>query len=104
MKTKPILAVALLLSSCVSSEFRAPAAKLTSADELGKICRIDTADHIAYMGSDETFHYFFHSKLFASESFKVAKTNINWIETFPLGSGKPRLVSFPKSEKDPDRR
>jgi hypothetical protein len=90
----PLLFVATMIFSSCASSFSENRAKEVTPQFLASICRDDPADHIAYFGSDSTYHYFFHVQLFGGGSYKVEKREMRYPEEFPLSSGRepPLLI------------
>jgi hypothetical protein len=86
------LGVCLLLNSGCSASFRPRRATTTTAAYLLTICRDETTDHLAYMGSDAQFDYVFHSQLFGGGTYRVPVSAWHLKRTFPLGTGKPYVL------------
>lgn len=80
---------ALLLNAC---GFHAQLAHKTTPALLASRAYVETTDHIAYMGSDGKYHYFYHDLLFSPASYKIPVSDLALKNTFPLGEGKPRLI------------
>jgi hypothetical protein len=89
-----LLAVAGALFLCACSHtFNPKSARIATPNELLSIWRADTTDHVAYMGSDERFHYIFHDQLGGSDSYRVPREQLTLQRTFPLGSGESYVIT-----------
>ncbi len=84
-----VFACSVLLAGC---SFRPLFAKNTTPQRLAPLAHQDTTDHIAYMGSDEKYHYFHHSRLFSNRSYKILVSDLYLKRTFPLNHGQPYVI------------
>jgi hypothetical protein len=87
-----VTSVALLLCAC-SHSFNTKTAGTATSAELLSIWRADTTDHLAYMGSDEHFHYIFHSRLGDGDSYRVPREELRLPRTFAVGAGEPYVIT-----------
>lgn len=89
LKIAAAIAIVLLLGGCA---FSPHLAKKTTPALLAPRAHVETTDHIAYMGSDAKYHYFYRDLLFSPASYKIPVAELALANTFPLGKGKPRLI------------
>jgi hypothetical protein len=87
-----LLSAALGLLVACSASFNAARSETTTAAYLRTIARVDPTDHLAYMGTDGTYQYIFHSQLGGGGSYRVLASDWSPPETFQLGHGKPYVV------------
>jgi hypothetical protein len=80
-----VLLVSVVLVGC-STRFALWAASPTTVPELAAIHRIDPLDHLVYMGSDERWHYFYHSQLFGGGSYKVERATLVFPDEREVGT------------------
>jgi len=76
-----------------SASFNAQHATTTTPAYLRTIVRVDTTNHLAYMGSDGSYHYVFHVQIGDGGSFRVPISEWQPPRTFPVGQGDPYVVN-----------
>jgi hypothetical protein len=95
MRLSDVLALALLamsLEGC-SSGFSARAASPTTVPVLAAFQRVDTTDHLVYEGSDQSWHYFYHSRLFDGGSYKIPRSTLVVVPEHPIQDNRSELVT-----------
>jgi hypothetical protein len=65
----------MTLAAC-TAHFSTKNAVAVQTPQLQALLKMDPLDHVVYVGSDGTSHYFHHSQLFGGGSYKIARTNL----------------------------
>jgi hypothetical protein len=79
-----LLAAALLTLAGCAAEFSPASAEPIDVIDLISLRRLEPLDHMVYCGSDADWHYFFHSKLFQSETLKVPRSDLDMSLEHPV--------------------
>jgi hypothetical protein len=83
----------LFITAGCSASFSAAGAETTTPAYLRSIARMDSTNHLAYMGTDGTYQYVFHSQLGGGGSYRVLASDWAPPQMFPLGDGTPYLLA-----------
>lgn len=86
-----VTALVLAGAGC-SAGFNQRRASSTTTTYLRTIQQVNTADHLAYMGSDAQFHYVFHSQLFGGGTYRIPLSAWRPRRTFPLRKDEPYVL------------
>ena len=103
LKVPSALAAIVLLGGCA---FSPHLSKRTTPGDLELHARNEPLYHTSYVGSDSKYHYFRREEGLHTSSLKIPVSELSLKQTFPLGHGKPYLVTeniFPKKSPKPGR-